>query len=127
MGLLALLLWPARGLFAYTASALALYLLVVSVSLNKLAMDRRNVFLPFGGQKTARPAAALHALLDLQVLGERGEPIHHARHQLAETEGVSAREQEHTPQVDAVLSITGVDVVLPIVPSFAHHVVGNTQ
>ena len=25
----------------------------------------------------------------------------------------------------AVLSITGVDVVLPIVPSFAHHVVGN--
>ena len=53
MGLLALLLWPARGLFAYTACALALYLLVVSVSLNKLAMDRRNAFLPFGGQKTA--------------------------------------------------------------------------
>ena len=25
----------------------------------------------------------------------------------------------------AVLSITGVDVVLPIVPSFAHHVVGT--
>ena len=37
MGLLALLLWPARGLFAFTACALALYLLVVSVSLNKLA------------------------------------------------------------------------------------------
>ena len=53
MGLLALLLWPARGLFAYTACALALYLLVVSVSLNELAMYRRNVFLPFGGQKTA--------------------------------------------------------------------------
>ena len=50
---MALLLWPARGLFAYTACALALYLLVVSVSLNKLAMYRRNVFLPFGGQKTA--------------------------------------------------------------------------
>ena len=53
MGLLALLLWPARGLFAYTACALALYLLVVSVGLNKLAMYRRNAFLPFGGQKTA--------------------------------------------------------------------------
>ena len=51
MGLLALLLWPARGLFAYTACALALYLLVVSVSLNKLAMYRRNVFLPFGGKR----------------------------------------------------------------------------
>ena len=39
---------------SHTVCALALlYLLVVSVSLNKLAMDRRNVFLPFGGQKTA--------------------------------------------------------------------------
>ena len=53
MGFLALLLWPARGLIAYTACALALYLLVVSVSLNELAMYRRHVFLPFGGQKTA--------------------------------------------------------------------------
>ena len=51
MGLLALLLWPARGLFAFTACALALYLLVASVSLNKLAMYRRNVFLPFGGKR----------------------------------------------------------------------------
>ena len=59
MGFLVLLLWPARGLFAYTACALALYLLVASVSLNKLAMYRRNAFLPLlppaGGIK-AKPA-----------------------------------------------------------------------
>ena len=51
MGFLALLLWPARGLFAFTACALALYLLVASVSLNKLAIYRRNAFLPFGGKR----------------------------------------------------------------------------
>ena len=54
MGFLALLLWPARGLFAYTACALALYLLVASVSLNKLAMYRRNVFLPADEHADAR-------------------------------------------------------------------------
>ena len=61
MGFLALLLWPARGLFAYTACALALYLLVVSVSLNELAMDRRNAFLPFWGQAQAERLLALAA------------------------------------------------------------------